>query len=100
MASHSSVYNITPHRRNLKDDQLKAIAKNGGVVQINFYPLFIDSTAERKFDNFLSLHKAENDSLLKAGINDWVAGELLFSKYSKGSQAIRPPLAVLIQHIE
>ena len=29
---------------NLKDDQLKAIQNNGGVVFINFYPGFIDST--------------------------------------------------------
>ena len=50
IASHSSIYNITPQRRNLKDDQIKAIAKNGGVIQINFYPLFIDSTAGKKFE--------------------------------------------------
>ena len=27
IASHSSVYSLVPHRRNLKDDQIKAIAK-------------------------------------------------------------------------
>ena len=36
IASHSSVYTLTPHRRNLKDDQIKAIAKNGGVIQGKF----------------------------------------------------------------
>lgn len=100
IASHSSVYNITPQRRNLKDDQIKAIAKNGGVIQINFYPLFIDSTAGKKFDDFLNLHMAENDSLMNAGINDWVAGAILFSRYSKDLQYMRPPLSTLIQHIE
>ncbi|MFM6926750.1 MAG: dipeptidase, partial [Ferruginibacter sp.] len=44
IASHSSVYSLVPSRRNLKDEQIKAIAKNGGVVQINFNPGFIDST--------------------------------------------------------
>lgn len=100
IASHSSIYNITPQRRNLKDDQIKAIAKNGGVIQINFYPLFIDSTAGKKFDDFLNLHMAENDSLMNAGINDWVAGAILFSRYSKDLQYMRPPLSTLIQHIE
>lgn len=100
IASHSSVYNITPQRRNLKDDQIKAIAKNGGVIQINFYPLFIDSTAGKKFDDFLNLHMAENDSLMNVGINDWVAGAILFSRYSKDLQYMRPPLSTLIQHIE
>lgn len=100
IASHSSVYNLCPHRRNLKDEQIRALAKNGGVIQINFYPLFIDSTANQKFENFLQQHKAENDSLMKAGINEWVAGEVLFSKYSKDLQDMRPPLSMLIQHIE
>ncbi|WP_084191845.1 dipeptidase [Tissierella creatinophila] len=32
IASHSGVYSLREHPRNLKDDQLKAIAKNGGTV--------------------------------------------------------------------
>jgi len=100
IASHSSVYNLCPHRRNLKDDQIRAIAKNGGVIQINFYPLFIDSTADQKFENFLGQHQSEMDALKHAGMNEWVAGEVLFSKYSKELQNIRPPLSLLIQHIE
>lgn len=42
IASHSSVYALAPHQRNLKDEQLRAIAKNGGVVFVNFYSGFID----------------------------------------------------------
>jgi membrane dipeptidase len=48
IASHSSVYSICRHRRNLKDDQIKALAKNGGVVFINFYPVFLLNPAELK----------------------------------------------------
>ncbi len=40
IASHSSVYALCPVFRNLKDDQIKAIAKNGGVIQVNFYSGF------------------------------------------------------------
>ena len=36
IASHSSVYTLCPVFRNLKDDQIRAIAKNGGVIQVNF----------------------------------------------------------------
>lgn len=32
VASHSNSYHLTPHRRNLKDDQLKSIANTGGVI--------------------------------------------------------------------
>ncbi len=52
IASHSCVYNLCPHRRNLKDDQIKAIAKNGGVIHLNFYAGFIDSTYENKALSF------------------------------------------------
>ena len=63
IASHSCVYNLCPHRRNLKDDQIKAIAKNGGVIHLNFYAGFIDSTYEKKALHFSSIHKTEIDSL-------------------------------------
>ncbi|HEY0896468.1 MAG TPA: membrane dipeptidase, partial [Sphingobacteriaceae bacterium] len=41
IASHSSAYALNPHSRNLKDEQLKAIARNGGVVFVNFYSGFL-----------------------------------------------------------
>ncbi len=44
IASHSCAYTLAPHQRNLKDAQLKAIAKNGGVVFVNFYSGFLDPT--------------------------------------------------------
>jgi membrane dipeptidase len=44
ICSHSSVYAICPVPRNLKDDQIRAIGVNGGVIQVNFYSGFLDST--------------------------------------------------------
>ena len=41
LLSHSSVYNICPVFRNVKDEQIKAVAKNGGVICINFNAGFI-----------------------------------------------------------
>ena len=58
IASHSSVYSLVPNRRNLKDDQIKAIAKNGGVIQVNFHPGFIDSSFDKKEAAFFKTHKA------------------------------------------
>lgn len=42
IASHSCVYSLCPHFRNLKDDQIKAIAKSGGFISVNFYCKFLD----------------------------------------------------------
>lgn len=44
IASHSSCRAVSPHRRNLSDEMIKAIAKTGGVVQINFAAAFVDPT--------------------------------------------------------
>src|SRR6202044_3484134 len=42
IASHSSARALTNHPRNMTDDMLRAVTKNGGVVQVNFYNAFID----------------------------------------------------------
>lgn len=100
IASHSSVYNLCNHQRNLKDDQIKAIAKNGGVIQVNFNPPFIDSNFVKRENSFFQEHKIEADSLVKSGMDDWVMENYLYSKYKSEANAMRPPLSVLIQHIE
>ncbi len=100
IASHSSVYALVPHRRNLKDDQIKAIAKNGGVIQVNFNPGFIDSSFDKKEQAFLKKHSVEFDSLIKSGMLDFYATDFLYAKYKAEANAIRPPLSMLIDHIE
>lgn len=42
IATHSSCFAVSPHRRNLSDELIRAVAKTGGVVQINFASAFID----------------------------------------------------------
>ncbi|KAK2797631.1 hypothetical protein FQN51_008325, partial [Onygenales sp. PD_10] len=41
MFSHSSAYALSKHTRNVPDDVLSLVAKNGGVVMVNFYPVFL-----------------------------------------------------------
>jgi membrane dipeptidase len=41
IASHSNAYTVHAHYRNLTDEQIKAIAKSGGVVQVNFHSDFL-----------------------------------------------------------
>jgi len=100
IASHSSVYTLVPHRRNLKDEQIKAIAKNKGVIQINFNPGFIDSSFDRKEIAFLKKHAAENDSLRKSGMGEFYTLDYLYNKYAEEAHLMRPPLSMVIRHIE
>lgn len=100
IASHSSVWNLCPHRRNLKDDQIKAIAKNGGVIHVNFYAGFIDSTYDRKSQLLREKHKPEIDALIAGGTQPDYARFMIMEKYKDKTDAIRPPLSMLIDHID
>jgi membrane dipeptidase len=42
IASHSSARALTQTPRNMTDEMLQAVAKNDGVVMVNFFPAFID----------------------------------------------------------
>jgi membrane dipeptidase len=42
IASHSSARALTNAQRNMTDDMIRAVAKNDGVVMVNFFPAFID----------------------------------------------------------
>jgi len=100
LVSHSCAYALCPHRRNLKDDQILAIGKNGGVIHLNFYSGFIDSTFEKKSDAFLALHKQEVDSLLKINPEPYFMQVYLFTKYPEDVNSIRPPLYMLLDHLD
>ena len=100
LVSHSDVYALCPHRRNLKDDQIKAIAKNGGVIQLNFYSGFLDSAYEARNNAFLVVHAREKDSLLKLNPEPYFMEAYLLDKYPAEVQAMRPPLSLLIDHLD
>src|SRR5215216_1901075 len=59
IASHSSARAISNVPRNIPDDLLKRIAKSGGVVQVNFYSVFVD-------EKTVAPQSAERDKRLKA----------------------------------
>ena len=99
IASHSSVYKLCPVPRNLKDDQIKAIAKNKGVIQINFNSGFLDSTEKKREDAFMDGHKKELDSLTLVTNSDYIAEEMIFEKYKEEAEKLRAPFSMAIEHI-
>ncbi|MGE5108999.1 MAG: dipeptidase [Sphingobacteriales bacterium] len=100
IASHSCVWNLCPHRRNLKDEQIKAIGKNGGVIHLNFYAGFIDSTYEKKYKAFNTLHQKEIDELIANKIQPDYAAIIIAEKYKDEVNTFRPPLSVLLNHLD
>lgn len=100
LVSHSSVYALCPAFRNLKDEQIKAVAKNGGVIDINFFSGFLDSNYEKRNTAFALKHKAEKDSLLKINPEPYFTDGYLFDKYHEEVEGLRAPLSLVIQHID
>ena len=100
LVSHSCVYTLCPHRRNLKDDQIKAVAKNGGVIHLNFYSGFLDPAFEARSDSFTIKHKAEMDSMLKINPEPYFMEVYLFNKYPDEVKGLRPPMSLLLDHLD
>ena len=62
IASHSSARALADHPRNMTDDMLRAMTRNGGVVMVNFYPVFLSgevAKASRERDERLKPAIAE-----------------------------------------
>ena len=101
IASHSSARALSNVQRNIPDDLLKRIAQNGGVVQINFYSLFIDQkTVAPQADERGKRLREQQEALSVKYAND---PERLAEESDKlEAQYPLPPLPIskLIDHID
>lgn len=101
IASHSGVYNIRWHYRNLKDEQIVAIAQKGGVVFINFYIVYLDYEFTRKYDQVIESSKAYMDSLRQLFPGDILGfRKVRNAYYRKQTDAYRPDLGRIIDHVD
>ena len=103
IASHSSSRAITNHARNMTDDMLVALARNGGVAQVNFNCGFISN-------DFLAAEKAYNlqhPEASKRARELWLSPktpereaelERLQEEYRKAVP--RPPFSALMEHFD
>ena len=103
IASHSSSRAITNHARNMTDDMLVALARNGGVAQVNFNCGFISN-------DFLAAEKAFNlqhPEASKRARELWLSPktpereaelERLQEEYRKAVP--RPPFSALMEHFD
>jgi membrane dipeptidase len=103
IASHSSARALTNHARNMTDDMLRAMAKNDGVVQVNFYSAFVDENyrkaaeAQKKEED-----AAVADNLAKRRAAGQPVNYLDTDRIEREwtAKIPRPPLKSLIDHID
>ncbi len=106
IASHSSARELTHHPRNMTDDMLQAVARNGGVVMVNFYSAFIDENYLKASSDpeKVKQRDAEVDAYKKAHAHadgsPVTYEETAFIEKRWATQFPRPPLRSLIDHID
>ena len=99
LVSHSDAYALSPVFRNLKDDQIEAVAKNGGVIDLNFYPVFLDSTIGAKEEAYFAKHKAEKKQLMDQGKKDFEADAIIAKNYPQEAEELQAPFHWLFDHL-
>lgn len=99
LISHSDAYALSPAFRNLKDDQIRAVAKNGGVIDLNFYPAFLDSTVSAKESAYYKRHRQEKKDLMVAGKKDYEADDIIAKKYPAEFEELHAPFHLLFDHL-
>lgn len=98
--SHSSAYAICPHYRNLKDDQIRAVAAGGGVICVNFYSAYLDPAYSRKVRALAGKYPAEADSLSGIYESAYTIGAKILGMHPEEAFRLRAPLSLLIDHID
>ncbi len=103
IASHSGARALCDAPRNMTDDMLRAIANNGGVVQVNFYSAFV-SQAYRNAQIAMQpeVDKAVQELKDKAKAEGKEVNYEEISKIQRqyADRIPRPPLSMLIDQID
>jgi membrane dipeptidase len=100
LLSHSSVWNICPVFRNVKDNQIKAVAKNGGVICINFFSGFIDSNFAKKMNELEGTKGKQIKDSLQQFYDAAKLNEIWRQRFSAELDPLRPTLAQMVDHID
>ncbi len=102
ICSHSSVYALCPVFRNLKDDQIKAVGANGGVIQVNFYSGFLDSNLYLPDGPISKKASTGNADSMTAAKSAPIMRSMNFflQEISRGSGFVARPLSLVIDHID
>ncbi len=100
IASHSSVRALAHHPRNLPDELIKGIARNGGVIQINFYSGYLSDAYNNAYQKAKKELAPEIAALKEKFADDenayWRAYIKLFERY----HIPVPDVSVVVDHID
>jgi membrane dipeptidase len=103
IASHSSARALSNAPRNMTDDMLRAVAKNGGVVDVNFSSGFLD----QKYWDAAQAQAKQRNAAVQAYVEKKRASGATVTYMDEdrierewAAKIPRPPFSVLIDHID
>src|SRR5580704_8054439 len=101
IASHSSCFVYSDGPRNMKDDMFRALAKNGGVVGVNFSASFLNQQDAEDLKKLIANHKQKEPELTGADLDKYAAKEQMEggAQHPKTKHATVEDAAECIDHI-
>jgi membrane dipeptidase len=103
IASHSSARALVNHPRDMTDDMLRALAKNGGTVQVNFFSGFLDENYRKAMeaqskDQAAAIQKYVDSLKAQGKPINYIEIDRMGREWM--AKIPRPPLKSLIDHID
>jgi len=99
--THAACRKLANHPRNLTDDMLKALAKNGGVLGVAYYTGMLDDAHREKFREVAELGRKRGEIVKQFGADKKRMSEELWKVGREEVKSIgQPPLSRLVDHIE
>jgi len=100
MASHSGARALNDHTRNISDDVLRRVAKNGGVVMVNFYPSFLDARTNKEENDRSARLKPQIDALKAQYKDDRKGYNVAEAKLLADNPIFVTPYTRIVDHID
>ena len=94
--SHSDARALADHPRNVPDDVLQSLAKNGGVVMVNFY----DGHLSEPYRQWAAAQAAETARLAGLYVGQPDARKAKLDEWKQAHPAPQVPVGVVADHIE
>ncbi len=94
--SHSSARALADHPRNVPDEVLRMLPRNGGVVMINFYSGFVEPTAARQMRGMFDVQRR----LREQHPNDPEAARRAYNQWRRDNPVARGTIGTLADHID
>jgi membrane dipeptidase len=100
IASHSDARALNDHTRNVPDDVLKRVAKNGGVIMVNFYPSFLDARTNKEENDRSARLKPQIEALRAQYKNDEAGFNVAERTLFDANPIYIAPYTRIVDHID